>query len=402
MKEKIYDNSNIAESYAGVTTPLTFSFARYVYQEVYQHFSKMMGAEEKLIKENKRTFEHMIEFIGYRIYYNLNSWYKMLSFFPGYKLSSEFMEKMMGVEKRNPFNESVDCSFFQKYFLYLPKTILQIIKISLTFLFLGRRMERFNRYFEQVFSELNAIDLNRLNLNKLKNLYKRADGKLLARWKIPIANDFAVMVSAGLADKFFKKWLASNDAYFHMPITTNKPLVSLDLGNRVMQIVNRIQQDKEIKKLFLDQQAEGEIIRLLHENFSTHQVTYEIDNYLRDFGTRMPNELKLESETLIENPKNFIALIRKVAKNERAYAEQLKAQSRNNNYENLGLTKRIFLRWLLRWAGNSIRRREEARFRRTLIFGYVRKIFLAVGKKMEKEKIIKNDRDIFYLTMENH
>ena len=163
MKKKIYDNSNIAESYAGVTTPLTFSFARYVYQEVYQYFSRMMGANERLIKVDIYIFEHMIEFIGYRIYYNLNSWYKMLSFFPGYKLSSEFMEKMMGVEKRNPFNESVDYSFFQKYFLYLPKTILQIIKISLTFLFLGRRMERFNRYFEQVFSELNAIDLIYLN-----------------------------------------------------------------------------------------------------------------------------------------------------------------------------------------------------------------------------------------------
>jgi pyruvate,water dikinase len=83
MKEKIYDNSNIAESYAGITTPLTFSFARYVYQEVYRHFSRVIGASNKMIQENKHIFEHMIEFIGYRIYYNLNSWYTMLAFFPG-------------------------------------------------------------------------------------------------------------------------------------------------------------------------------------------------------------------------------------------------------------------------------------------------------------------------------
>jgi len=400
MKEKIYDNSNIAESYAGVTTPLTFSFARYVYQEVYQHFSKMMGADDKLIKENKRIFENMIEFIGYRIYYNLNSWYKMLSFFPGYKFSGEFMEKMMGVEKHNPFNEGVDYGFFRKYFLYLPKTILQSIKISLAFLFLGWRMERFNKYFEQVFSELNAIDLNRLSLNELKNLYKRADDKLLARWRVPIANDFAVMVSAGLADKFYKKWLVSNDAYFHMPITANKALVSLDPGNRVMRIVNCIKQDKKIKELFLGQQAEGEIIKLLHENFPTHKATHEIDNYLRRFGARMPNELKLESETLAENPVNFIVLIKKMVKNERPYSEQLRAIPKNTDYKNLSLAKRVFLRWLLRWAGNSIRRREEARFLRTLIFGYVRKVFLAIGVKMKREKIVKNVRDIFSLTIE--
>ncbi len=400
MEEKIYDNSNIAESYAGVTTPLTFSFARYVYQEVYQHFSKMMGANNKLLKESKYTFEHMVEFIGYRIYYNLNSWYAMLSFFPGYKLSGEFMEKMMGVEKQNPFNKRKGYSFSPKYFFYLPKTILQIIKISLTFSLLGWRMERFIKYFERAFSELNTTDLNKLNLDELKNLYERADDKLLAQWRVPIANDFAVMVSAGLADKLFKKWLASNEAYSYMPTTVNKPLISLDPGNKVVQIVNRIQQDKEIKRLFLDRHTEKEILGFLHENFSTHQITHNVDNYLRDFGTRMPNELKLESETLIENPENFIALIRKMVENNRAYEEPPKTRFKNIDFGTVGLTKRIFLRWLLRWAGNSIRRREEARFRRTLVFGFVRRIFLAIGQKMEQKKIIKSGRDIFYLTME--
>ncbi|NJO75307.1 MAG: hypothetical protein HC833_16995 [Leptolyngbyaceae cyanobacterium RM1_406_9] len=39
----IWDNSNIAESYGGVTTPLTFSFARRAYEEVYRQFCRIMG-----------------------------------------------------------------------------------------------------------------------------------------------------------------------------------------------------------------------------------------------------------------------------------------------------------------------------------------------------------------------
>ena len=216
MKEKIYDNSNIAESYAGVTTPLTFSFVRYVYKEVYQCFSKMMGANDKLIKENKFIFEHMVEFIGCRIYYNLNSWYKMLSFFPGYRFSGEFMEKMMGVEKHNPTNMDSSYNFYQKYFFYFPKTILQTIKISITFLFLRRHMPKFNKHFDRVYSKASLIDLNKLSLKKLQNAYTAIDDKLLSRWRVPIANDFAVMVSTGLADKLFKKWLNSDDAYLHL------------------------------------------------------------------------------------------------------------------------------------------------------------------------------------------
>ena len=39
----LWDNSNIAESYNGVTTPLTFSFARKAYEEVYRQFCRILG-----------------------------------------------------------------------------------------------------------------------------------------------------------------------------------------------------------------------------------------------------------------------------------------------------------------------------------------------------------------------
>ena len=399
MKENIYDNSNIAESYAGVTTPLTFSFVSYVYREVYRYFSKMMGTSDQLIKENKDMFEHMVEFIGYIIYYNLNNWYTMLSFFPGHRLSGEFMEKMMGVDKHNPLGKK-KYSFYQKYLCYFPKTVLQIIRISLTFLFLGRLVEQFNTYFDKVFSEISLADLNKLTLVELKKSYRELDNKLLSCWKVPIANDFAVMVSAGLTDRLFKIWLDSNDAYSFMRPNANKPLISLDPGNKVLHIVNFIKKDQKIRELFLGGYTEEHIIKSLHDHYATHRVTCEIDAYLKKFGTRMPNELKLESETLSENPKNFIALIKTIVQGELTHGREPKMKSMKRNYDNVGLPKRVFLQWLLGWAGNAIRRREEARFRRTLIFGYVRKIFLSIGKKFRQKHHIKNKRDIFYLSVE--
>ncbi len=90
MKKNIYDNSNLSESYSGTTTPLTFSFARYIYQEVYNHFCGMMGVSTNVIKKNDEMYERMIEFIGYRMYYNLINWYKLVSFLPGYKFNRGF------------------------------------------------------------------------------------------------------------------------------------------------------------------------------------------------------------------------------------------------------------------------------------------------------------------------
>lgn len=397
MGKNIYDNSNIAESYAGITTPLTFSFVSYVYSEVYQYFSKMMGASNKAVRENGYIFEHMVEFIGCRIYYNLNSWYRMLSFFPGYRFSSESMEKMMGVEKHASLNEG-QYNFYQK-FLYLPKTIFQIIKISLTFIFIGLRIRRFNQHFNKVFFDLNLVDLNKLTLTELKNSYEELEVKLLSRWRVPIANDFAVMVSTGLADKLFKKWLNSNNAYSYMRPAVNKPLTSLDPGNKLIYIAHLVKEDEKICNLFL-KYTEEEIIKSLYRKHATHKATLEIKLYLKEFGSRMPNELKLESETLAENPKNFVSLIKIFLKSELASKNNLKEEYLENNFKTLGLLKKIFLKWLLQWAGNSVYRREDARFRRTLVFGHVRKIFLAIGEKLKRKQLIENKRDIFYLSVE--
>jgi pyruvate,water dikinase len=400
MKDKFFDNSNIAESYAGVTTPLTFSFVRHVYQGVYTYFCKMMGVNNKTIKENKEMFRHMVEFIGYRIYYDLGNWYKMLSFFPGYKFSSRFMEKMMGVEKEFNNTESQKDNFLQKYFIYLPKTLLLTFKISLSFFFLGIRMKRFNKYFDKIFSKINSTNLKQLSLKELQNLYTELNNKLLSRWRVPIANDFAVMVSAGLADKLFKKWLKSDDAYLHMHPKTNKPLVSLDPGNRVNLIVEEIKKDQEIYKLFQTNNEE-EILKLLSSRYSTHQTFIKIDDYLKEFGSRIPSELKLESETLIEKPEDFIKLVKNIVHNNEITSTKVeKIILRQNNFKNLNFIKSLFLRWLLRWAGNSIQRREEARFRRALIFGHARKIFIAIGEKLQQKQCVVVERDVFYLTIE--
>src|ERR1043166_7124736 len=49
----VWDNSNIIESYGGVTTPLTFSFARAVYEDVYRQFCRLMGTSDALIASHQ-------------------------------------------------------------------------------------------------------------------------------------------------------------------------------------------------------------------------------------------------------------------------------------------------------------------------------------------------------------
>ncbi len=396
----IYDNSNIAESYAGRTTPLTFSFVTHVYQGAYTYFCRMMGVDKATIGKHADMFEHMVEFIGYTIYYNLTNWYAMLALFPGYKLSSRFMERMMGVEKKYTTTQHTQTSVFQKYLVSIPKTLFSGITISMRFLFLGINVKRFNQYFDRTFSRINAIDLKQLPLKDLHRLYIALDRDLLSRWRVPIANDFAVMVSAGLADMLFKKWLYSSEAYSYMRSTAHTPLASLDPGNRILNIVDEIRTNSELYAIFTSAASEEQILALLRGQHQTLVASRQIEKYLHEFGARIPNELKLESETLTEHPTNFIALVKNIVKRGMASTSPNDTRPQQDPLNVLNIPRKIFLRWLLRWASDSIVRREETRFRRTLIFGYVRRLFLTIGEKLSQQGTIQQTRDIFYLTVE--
>src|SRR4051794_8339443 len=56
----IFDNSNIIESYPGITSPLTYSFAQYVYARVYRVFVRLVGVSEVSIRANAAVFDNML------------------------------------------------------------------------------------------------------------------------------------------------------------------------------------------------------------------------------------------------------------------------------------------------------------------------------------------------------
>src|SRR5262249_45103000 len=96
---RVWDNSNIIESYYGVTTPLTFTFARRVYEDVYGQFCRLMGVSELLIETHRHVFANMVGLVRGRVYYNLLNWYRTLGLLPGFAFNRGFMERMMGVRE---------------------------------------------------------------------------------------------------------------------------------------------------------------------------------------------------------------------------------------------------------------------------------------------------------------
>lgn len=402
MKKYIFDNSNIAESYSGVTTPLTYSFARYAYQEVYKHFCRMMGVVPAVIEKNVDMFSRMVVFIGNRMYYDLINWYKLVSFLPGYRFNRGFFEKMLGVQESYAYTREQQDGVFRKYCVILPGLIFQTTGILCSFVFMGSLIKCFNKRFDRVFREIDAIDLAQLGEGDLKDLFFRLHKDLVSQWRVPIANDFAVMVSTGIADSLFKKWFQGASVYSFLYSKSHSPLVSLDPGLQIVELASRIRKDCSICDVFETGKNAEEIFKTLDRDFVSHPVKLLLEEYLKTFGSRAPNELKLESKTLNERPEILIEVLRSfVAGGNSLSNPNQEKRLVPPGFDRMGPLNRFILQRVLDWAMQSIARREETRLRRAMIFGFARRIFLAMGQRFCDKGVLDAVEDIFFLTTED-
>jgi pyruvate,water dikinase len=400
----VWDNSNIIESYPGVTTPLTFSFIIKMYEAVYRQLSGLMGVSPKEIDEHADVFANMLGLLKGRVYYNLLSWYKALSLLPGYSINAGFMEKMMGVKERFELKEVKQRTRFRERL-----RVLNMVRVMLKN---NRQLpgmrERFQADFNAVMKRYDAIDLGACRPEELMVLYGRFEQTLLRKWKAPLVNDFFAMIYFGVMQKLVVKYgISGNPGIGNDLLCGAKDIISTEPVKRSLAIATAIAGDAEAKKMFLEK-SEQEILAAFREG-KFPGIKKQVDEYILKFGERCVGELKLETVTYRQNPAAFIRIIR-------SYVQQgVTESSRNGSIEeelrknaeaqvrkalSAKPVKRMIFGYFLRKARILVSQRENLRYERTRGFGMVRQIFCAIGDRFYAEGMIGHPRDIFYLTKE--
>ncbi len=395
----LFDNSNLNESYSGVTSPLTYSFAVRVYGRVYIALCSLFGVSQKDMKDNKDLFPNMLAYIGGRMYYNLLNWYKMISLLPGYKFNRTFLEQMLGVEEEYRYEKKKKIGMLEKLSDFY-SFALRIGRMIFIFIFMKYFIERFSRKFESAFSYLQSIDLTKKSDAELVSFYEEFEAKLAKDFSIPIANDFAVMISIGILKNVAKKWLADiNDTKANFFISGRGKVKSAKPGLMIEQILRDIGKDSKIKRLFTNKSSE-KILLYLNEDQYFKNIKKKIIAYTRRFGYRVPGELKLESLSFQDNPLTLISLLKNGLSHSRIRKKVVVSKSLDKEVTRLPFFKRRLFLSVVSWARSSISRREDTRFKRTLVFSVARRVFQESGKRLFKMGAIHSATDVFYLQTE--
>jgi pyruvate,water dikinase len=399
----VWDNSNIVESYGGVTTPLTFSFARKAYEHVYREFCAILGVPKSGLARGEEVFPKMLGLVRGRVYYNLLSWYRVLALLPGFTLNRSFMEQMMGVKEPLP-EELVERVLAETKVspwqdrIAVARGIMGIIRQAFA-------LSDMKREFLARLDDALRLDqpLSSMSAEELARHYRGLEEKLLRRWDAPLVNDFFAMITYGVLRSWCKSWAGDETG-------TAQNALLVDQGGIISAepaLAIRAMGDLLRGSGYAVEAPEARSPR--HALAAVPGFREAWENYLERFGDRCLEELKLESPTLRDDATLlWNAVIARAANppkakdgqgnTDRSHAapvaiEALAARVRNP-------LKRSIFRWMAGLAARRVRDRENLRFERTRLFGRVRSIFRELGRRLAADQRLESPDDIFYLETE--
>ena len=396
----IFDNSNIQESFNGLTLPLTFTYANEAYFKVYRQIMSLMGFSRAEIARHDRRHEQMLALVKGRVYYNINSWYDGLLLLPSFGRNKADMEEMMGLEK--PVDLVVDQELTaQEKLKRLPGMIRLLFKLGFAFSRIDRTVARFRNDFHSVLHSFRRDELQWMSPQKIMVLHGELKNRILGHWGAPILNDFFVMMMAGRV----RRTLAKMGAEHRLPdLLAGEDLESTRPTKAMIHLAGLIRGEAHLKAILLA----GNDTQFLDAVSLIPEVETAIEAYVEEYGDRVIGELKLETETLRQNRSFLIRCLRSYVADdslnlEGFNAKQLALRAKAEGELFSKITNRLgkfalsqFKRDLTKFR-KGVTHREAMRLDRARSFGIFRSIYLALGEKLFEQGFLDSARDVFYL-----
>jgi pyruvate,water dikinase len=402
----VFDNSNIQESYCGITTPLTFSYANEAYFRVYHQMLSIMGLKESLIKEHEKRHWNMISLIKGRVYYNINSWYDGLLLFPSFENNKDSMEKMMGLQDPVDFIKDKEMSLKEKFQLF-PTIFRCYWNLIKYFIKIDKLVEKFTNDFEKEYSQFNRKNFCFKDLGELFDLTDRIINKITSKWQAPIINDFYVMTYHGKALRFLEDHkIEKPEITLSNLLSGEDDIQSTEPTKQLLNITDKIRLIPGLDTLFI--KTDVSKTTFLLRNYPEIQNLCE--QYIENYGDRVIGELKLESISLREDPTFMFRCISTYLEQDmslESYSSNEKLLRNKNEKEvfsflkkNYGTKKLSKFKTLLNNTRKGVKYRENMRLTRTRVFGLSRDLYLEMGRQLESYGKIDDSRDIFFLTLD--
>ncbi|OLF15946.1 phosphoenolpyruvate synthase [Actinophytocola xanthii] len=398
---RIWDNSNIIESFSDITSPMTFSFAAHVYHQVYRQYCQLLAVPRHGMRQMDEWLPTMLGYFHGRVYYNLLNWYRVIRLAPFYRVNRQVLEVSMGLAEPLPDELAMELRPFSSRFRWQERPHRAVIVTAYwrRFLAVDRTVRDFLRHFATTYREFDDVDFDALPADEVYQLFRKLERTLLDRWGAMIVLEAVIGLSFGLLQKLTERWLPP-DVPRWLPWAVANPagvLESAEPAYRFERLAATIRADEELSRLVRETAPEQLYATLADRGL--RELVGEIDAYIADFGYRSVNELKLEEPDLRQDPSRLFVMLRGALAFARQNGNDSQAAERILDRHLHGL-RRIVYQQVRRRVRRSLADRERVRFCRTRAFGMARRMIRAMGASLARLGALNDERDVFYLRLD--
>lgn len=440
----ILDNSNIVESYPGITLPLTQSFIRDAYHQVFKSLLLHLTGEPETVARIDDNLKHMVDMANGRVYYRISNWYDVLLFLPFSSRLIPIWQEMMGVrdKKVSSAHLAADSGRQDKV---RRSTRLKVAWSFVRFLLTcPKEMDKLDLYFQEIIRRFEALETDTEDNRILLKHYHELKDMTVERWDITLVNDMYGFLFTGLLKSRLKaKHVPDYELAANRAISGIQKLESMRPIEQLQKLAFQARDEDRLSELQSIQSNEAYFAYITRSKDSFSQA---LQDYIRDFGDRNVEELKLESRTFRTDPVLFIRCILQYAEtlsdadniasgrvcstektssfsgskpSDSAATDILGGSAAAMSSTEAGtktttLTEakaspvkeasqaplRGLSAFYAKRAAIGIRNREKSRLHRGRLYGMMRSLVLQMGENLYRQKRIPDPADVFWLYCE--
>ena len=266
----VLDNSNIVESYPGISLPLTTSFVDLVYSGVFRGVCARILKNKNELSKHEDVFLNMTGHVNGRVYYKISNWYTVLKFLPFSNKIIPVWQEMLGVRNKSVSSKEKNVNFFVQKMTYI-NSLYELLSAP-------RNMRKLNDKFLVINEDFYNKYNENLSPEELVSMFNDIKDKLFACWDITLVNDMYSFLFTALVKSRMKKKYGRSDKEI----------------NDYISGISDIESMKPVKEIIS--------LALKKDELSEEDYQKEKAEYIKKYGDRNLEELKLESRTFRSNP----------------------------------------------------------------------------------------------------
>ena len=402
---RIWDNSNIIENFAGVTSPLTFTTARKLYADVYRVYARSLKVPPAQLEQMESWLPVMLGQFNGNVYYNLLHWYRMVGIAPGYPLNRRVLEVALGVSEPldrktakglHPYTFS---SPIQRAFSRTRTTVAYIRSIATV----DALVADFDKSFVELIDTHGLMDVSAMDGSSAYRMFRRIQDEVADLWGPLMVLDAILLTLVGSLAVLTKALLPGAPEWVQFAIVNPEPdVISIEPAKALVDIAAFAREHPDLDEFIGSVEPAVAYARLGEYADDSGLPTWQelhrkIDEYIDRFGYRCLDELKLEAPDLRQDPAGIFHMLRMASAEQRERTGDSAAAYLDTHLR--GPRRKVFDA-LRRKIQRAATHREHLRFCRTQGFGILKSLAAVMGRDLEQRGVIGSRTDIFLLRLD--